>query len=286
MKITALFFAPLFLAAAALARGPADFVTPAKPKVKAEIIADSASVAAGKSFVVGVKLTTERDYHIYWTNPGEAGLPTRFTWKLPEGFKVEAMPFPLPHTFVQPGDIKGYGYTGEATFLFTVTPPEMLPAGPFAMQVIANWLCCDKEKCTPGNATVSVTLPKGDGAGLNKLAAARASLPSPVADAATPGAATTKVDGDDVIVTIPLAFKEPPKTVEIFPMAVEALEAKKAQASIDKRDVTISLSLHILGGQTLKTGQMPVLVVYTLADNARHGFFMNADLKGLGPPGP
>lgn len=51
---------------------PAD--KPAAPEVTARLLADAAAVQSGKSFRVGVPLTIEKDWHVYWKNPGDAGL--------------------------------------------------------------------------------------------------------------------------------------------------------------------------------------------------------------------
>ena len=90
-------------------------------RVKTEILADT-SLAPGKPFLVAVTLTTSPSWHIYWSNPGDAGVATSFDWKVPPGFIVEPLPFPIPTAFVQPGDIRVLGYEGKTTFLFRVVP--------------------------------------------------------------------------------------------------------------------------------------------------------------------
>ena len=55
--------------------------------VKARLISEVNSIQPGKSFWVAVCLTMDKNWHIYWKNPGDAGLSTKIKWTLPEGFK-------------------------------------------------------------------------------------------------------------------------------------------------------------------------------------------------------
>ena len=62
----------------------------------AELISEMSTVAPGKTFRVLVKLEVEKDWHTYGkTLPeGVTGKPTRLIWTLPEGWKVEDLPWP------------------------------------------------------------------------------------------------------------------------------------------------------------------------------------------------
>src|SRR4051812_46492308 len=55
-----------------------------KDLVKAQLLADVASVKPGEEFTLGVLLKIKPDWHIYWKYPGDAGLPTSVKWKLPD----------------------------------------------------------------------------------------------------------------------------------------------------------------------------------------------------------
>src|SRR5438067_6037154 len=88
----------------------ATMAAPPKELVTATLLADVDSVKAGKPFTLGVLLKIKPGWHVYWKNPGDSGLPTRVTWKLPEGFTADELRFPIPTRFDQPGDIIGYGY--------------------------------------------------------------------------------------------------------------------------------------------------------------------------------
>jgi len=134
----------------------------AKPEpVKAELLADVTAVQPGMTFDVGVRLTMEEGWHVYWQNPGDAGLPTKVEWKVPPGFKVKALDYPTPVRFDQPGGVVGYGYRDSLMLIAKVTAPADLKAGS-KIEIAANakWLVC-KDVCLPGKAAVKVELPAG-----------------------------------------------------------------------------------------------------------------------------
>src|SRR5215207_6748481 len=81
--------------------------------VKGELLADVTAVKPGGTFNVGVLLRIERGWHVYWTNPGDSGLPTKVKLHVPEGFKVGEVRMPVPVKFDQPGGVLGYGYERE-----------------------------------------------------------------------------------------------------------------------------------------------------------------------------
>ncbi len=132
---------------------------PPASAVKVQLLADTAGVQPGKAFDVGVLFTIGKGWHIYWKNPGDAGLATSVEWQLPEGFKAGPLRWPHPETFQQPGDIVGYGYEDSVLLVASVTPPKDLPAGKdVTISAKATWLGCQKV-CVPGSEDLSVTLP-------------------------------------------------------------------------------------------------------------------------------
>ena len=54
-----------------------------KTLVKASLLADTTAIVPGKPFEVGVLLEMEPSWHTYWEYPGDAGLPTSISWRLP-----------------------------------------------------------------------------------------------------------------------------------------------------------------------------------------------------------
>src|SRR5271167_1414229 len=71
------------------------------PTVNVTMVADTSAVEAGKSFRVAIVVTPEAGWHVYWKNPGDAGLPTKVKWTLPEGFAAGPLMYPIPVKIVQ-----------------------------------------------------------------------------------------------------------------------------------------------------------------------------------------
>src|SRR5690349_10440439 len=63
--------------------------------VKAELVAEAASIAPGGTVWVDLHLEVEPGWHVYWQNPGDSGLPTAIDWKLPSGFSAGPIRWPV-----------------------------------------------------------------------------------------------------------------------------------------------------------------------------------------------
>ncbi|HEY7512864.1 MAG TPA: protein-disulfide reductase DsbD domain-containing protein, partial [Vicinamibacteria bacterium] len=53
--------------------------------VQASLVSETESIQPGKPLQVAVRLQMDEGWHTYWKNPADSGLPTRMTWRLPEG---------------------------------------------------------------------------------------------------------------------------------------------------------------------------------------------------------
>ena len=129
-----------------------------KELVKAELLADTSSIVPGKSFTIGLLLRMAPGWHTYWAFSGDAGLPTELKWKLPPGWKVGEIQWPIPLKTIDPGDIETYGYENEVLLMQEITPPQKLDNSKVKLSAEANWLVCEKI-CIPGSATLQLELP-------------------------------------------------------------------------------------------------------------------------------
>src|SRR5690625_3133927 len=87
--------------------------------VQVEMIADVSEITPGDSFRAGVKITIEKDWHIYGEDPGLSGLPTKVEWSLPDGANAGSVQYPptKPFTFLgEPGE----GYTETVVLWSTI----------------------------------------------------------------------------------------------------------------------------------------------------------------------
>ena len=137
---------------------------PPAPKdlVKAELVAETGSLAPASTLWVDLHLAIKPGWHVYWRNPGDSGLPTTIEWHLPSGFAAGDIRWPVPERFVQSG-IGNYGYAGSADLLVPITvPPEVALGDTVVPAADASWLAC-AEICIPGGTTLSLRLPVAAG---------------------------------------------------------------------------------------------------------------------------
>ncbi|HWA29644.1 MAG TPA: protein-disulfide reductase DsbD domain-containing protein, partial [Rhizomicrobium sp.] len=104
-----------FLAAAAM---PAAAQVNTGPKVHAQLIAEAGEIAPGKSVTVALEEDIAPGWHTYWSNPGEAGLPSEIKWTLPPGWKASGISWPYPKR-LPVGPLMNYGYENKVWLLTT-----------------------------------------------------------------------------------------------------------------------------------------------------------------------
>ena len=126
--------------------------------VKATLLADTSAIIPGKPFTAGLLLRMAPGWHTYWKFSGDAGLPTEIKWKLPAGWKVGEIQWPIPLKTNDPGDIQTYGYQDEVLLMQEITPPAKIDIAPVKLSAEANWLVCEKI-CIPGGANLELELP-------------------------------------------------------------------------------------------------------------------------------
>lgn len=128
-----------------------------QPHVTAWMMPESEWIQPGKPFWVGVTLSMEKDWHTYWKNPGDSGLPTSIEWQLPPGFTAGEMNWPYPKKIETP-PLVSYGYEDIVTFPVLITPPANLKDGEkILLQAKVSWLVC-KDICLPGEANLKLHL--------------------------------------------------------------------------------------------------------------------------------
>ena len=126
--------------------------------VEVELVSEHTAVVPGEPFKLGLRILPDDDWHVYWKNPGDAGLPPTLKWSLPEGFAASDILYPAPD-LIPAGPLAAYGYHGEALYAVTMTPPAGLTVGDTVeIAVKADWLVC-REECLPGSARLELRLP-------------------------------------------------------------------------------------------------------------------------------
>jgi DsbC/DsbD-like thiol-disulfide interchange protein len=122
------------------------------------LVSDTDSLQPGKPLLVGLQFTMQKQWHIYWRNPGDSGEPPRVRWHLPTGFQAGELEWPAP-TRLGSGSVIDYGYEEPVLLPLEMKTPGSLVIGrnvPLSADV--SWLVC-KEICVPGRANLTLALP-------------------------------------------------------------------------------------------------------------------------------
>jgi thiol:disulfide interchange protein/DsbC/DsbD-like thiol-disulfide interchange protein len=244
------------------------------PHVRAELVAHAPDgVTPGAPVWVGLQITHQPEWHTYWKNAGDSGLPTEMTWTLPAGVSTGEIAWPVPRK-IPVGNLANYGY--ENTVLLPVPlevstlykPPVALAGGTPAMDVRlkASWLVCRKE-CIPEEGEFTLSLPLQGSTALHKAEfdAAQATQPQPLAK---PGA--IEVNGNSLQVKLeglPAAVQG--KTLAFFPETPEVIRT----AAVSGKDWTQAwqggtwtATLPLADQRSASPTVMPVVVALAEAD--------------------
>lgn len=130
-----------------------------KPRVQAYLLNETQSIQPGHPMWVAIGLKIEENWHTYWKNPGDAGMPTVVEWDMPKGFAASPLIWPVPDKFSLETMV-GFGYHDEVFFLAEITPPNDLPLShPVQIKANVRWLVCSDTECVPGQNEVVISLP-------------------------------------------------------------------------------------------------------------------------------
>lgn len=110
-----------------------------------------------------VRLRVDDHWHVYWNNPGDAGMPTSVELKLPEGWAGSGLIHPTPKKF-KTGELHGFGHEGTVDYGLTLSLPEQFK-GDAKLEATVSWLTCNDDACVAGEMTLSLNLKDGKVAG-------------------------------------------------------------------------------------------------------------------------
>ncbi len=131
------------------------------------LVADTATVEAGKPFRVAIHFKIAEGWHTYWQFPGSPGFPIKAQWELPEGWQAGAIEFPLPELVRDPAGSALFAYEHDVAFLVKITPPAQVAAGEVKLTARLKWQVC-KDLCMPGKGTLELSLPTGTAKAANE----------------------------------------------------------------------------------------------------------------------
>ncbi len=245
-----------------------------QPHTSIALIAESVRPAPGQPVSIGLKLTPKDGWHTYWSNPGDAGAPTRVAWTLPAG--TDAPPplaYPVPETLIVSG-LMNYVYAHANVLVTSITPPTGLKKGAaFPVTVKADWLVCSAEQCVPESAMLTLPLVIGDGANDAEngyaMALAKAALPRVLA---APGRWSAK--GGRFVLAQPFGTPGKVRAAYFFPDQEGIVDYAAPQAVTVAGDTLRIETAAIEGAAGPVSG---VLRVEFRDDAKPQGFRINAD---------
>ncbi len=126
------------------------------PHSEIRLVASASAVAPGDAIEVALRIEVEPGWHVYWTNPGDSGLPVEVAWTLPRGATAGPLRFPPPERLDVAG-LTSYAHSGTVDFLSRLTIPDGA-AGQFDVRAEASYLIC-ADVCLPATAEARLSLP-------------------------------------------------------------------------------------------------------------------------------
>ena len=91
-----------------------------------EILSEAPGFIPGETLRFAVRQQIEPGWHVFWVNPGDAGLALELQWRLPEGFEAGAPYHPVPE-YIPVGPLASFAHEGEPVFLVDVADAGRRP---------------------------------------------------------------------------------------------------------------------------------------------------------------
>lgn len=244
---------------------------------QATLVAEDNSIQPGRPFWVAVHLRLAPEWHAYWKNPGDAGMPVQVEWDLPPHFTVGELEWPYPKKMELSGII-GFGYDDELTLLAQVTPDVAIdPSQPVQIGAKVRWLSCSNAECVPGSEKLSLPLPVSsqepsiNSTNASLFSKARENLPE------LPGAVFVYRESDNLKLSVTLdhliGANDKDIRFEFYPETKKLVDLRHDEGSLAS-DGTAALALKELKKSTSLKG----VLVAKQGDTTR-AFHVDAPIK-------
>ncbi|MEG3085911.1 protein-disulfide reductase DsbD family protein [Sphingomonas sp. PB4P5] len=219
------------------------------PHLAIEMVAESARPAAGSTVTLALDTRPERDWHGYWSNPGDAGFPATLTWTLPAGVTASTPAYPVPGTLLIAG-LMNYVFEKPYAPLVTLgVPAGLAPGTKLPVRLKMSYLVCTKTLCVPEEADLAIDLVVGDGAvtaeDRARFDAWRRAIPKQLDTKAT-----WQVTNGVATIAVPYPARAPLADGYFFP-ATNAIDNAAPQIIARDGDRVLITTKAKAGGQTL-----------------------------------
>ena len=257
------------------------------PQVRAELVAHAPDgVQIGKTFWLGLQLQHAREWHTYWRNPGDSGLPTLLEFKLPPGLEVGPVLWPLPKK-LSAGTLTNYGFEGDALLAVAVKVTSSYRAqinGQLPVQLHANWLVCRLE-CIPQEG--DFTMQFASQSSFAPHAQAFTTLLKQQPTQLDAPQKTARFEGDFLIASVEgLPSGWIGKKLTIFPTDPELLESSTDQHALAEQSwqgTTWSARLPVSTARSESPTKIGWLLVSQATGESRQGFELVLPVSGAWP---
>lgn len=129
-------------------------------QTEVRLLTEYEQVRPGDEFRVGVLFRLEPDWHIYWENPGDAGLPTNISWGADQ-LEITDLQWSAPGVYPEAGgELTTFGYDGEV-LLFSQARVRDDATGTIDLSAKIEYLAC-KTSCLQDEHQLSRTITVGD----------------------------------------------------------------------------------------------------------------------------
>jgi thiol:disulfide interchange protein DsbD len=250
-----LFLGLAVLAGADSAQASGPVVT--TPQVRAELVAHAPEgVLPGKPLWLGLKIEHQREWHTYWKNPGDSGLPTKLNFTLPEGLQAGPVQWPTPSR-LPTGPLMNYGYADTLLLPVAVTVPAGFSAESLEVKLQAEWLVC-RDVCIPEGGEFNLRLPAQAATAAHAALFASAQAAVPQAAAGTQATAAVQ-DGALMVQVLGLPAAWRGQTLQFFPETTGVINNAAVPAASWKGD-TWSARVPLDPQRTDSPMAMPVVL--------------------------
>jgi len=257
------------------------------PQVRAELVAHAPDgVQTGKTFWLGLQLQHTREWHTYWRNPGDSGLPTQLEFTLPPGLEVGPVIWPLPKK-LSAGTLTNYGFDGDALLAVAVQVTSAYRApinGQLPVQLHANWLVCRLE-CIPQEADLALQLPANTS--FAPHAASFTALFKQQATKLNTRQQSVQFDGDFLVAKVEgLPANWVGQKLSLYPNEPELLESATDQHALAEQSwqgTTWSARLPVSSARNESPAQISWLLVSENGGESRQGVELDLPVSSAWP---
>ena len=129
-----------------------------------ELVSEREVATPGETVWLGFSFELDPEWHVYWKNAGDAGIPPQMYWAEDMAFPAEAIgeiSWPVPHRIpVVEGEIMDYGYDDRVVLPFPVQIPDDA-SGEISLSGTLDYLIC-KDICIPESVELAHTMEIGE----------------------------------------------------------------------------------------------------------------------------